>query len=64
MCNSESQRTYSVTFLIVHEGGNSPTLGGAMASLTMDMDGSLSNPKLVNGARNDTRSGAAIRRHE
>ena len=36
MCNNELRGTYTITFLVEHEGSNSPPGIGAVAGLTMD----------------------------
>ena len=55
---------YSVFHFIVHEGGDGTVLRGVAPCLSRNMNGGLSNPKLIDQARNDTRKGSmAIKRH-
>ena len=59
-----TERTYSVSLFIVHEGGDGTVLRGTMPCLHTNTDSSPSNPKLVNRARDDAREGGTtIRRH-
>ena len=56
-CVTTRKGTYSVLLLIVHEGCDSMTLIGMMANLTMDMDGSMANTKMVGGTQNSVEGG-------
>ena len=49
--------TYTVPFLIEHEGCNGMTGISMVASLAADSDGCLANAKLVLGAGDSTRRG-------
>ena len=53
------RRTYSVTFLVEHEGGNGPSLVGAIASLATDTNGGTASTVLVLSSRD----GASGHRH-
>ena len=54
-----------VLLFIEHKGSDSTVLRGAAPHLGTNMDGGLSNPKLVDRARDDARrSSVAIIKHE
>ena len=57
--------TYSIFLFIIHEGCNGTALVRTVTGLAMNMDGSMSDPELVDRTRDDMgRSGMAVRRHE
>ena len=58
--DDNNKRAYSVFLFIEHEGGNSVTGVGTIASLTMDTNGGPTNAEVVDGARDGTRR----RRHD
>ena len=51
-CFDELWWTYTVTFFVKHEGGDSPSLVGAITGLTADSDGGTAPAVLILGARN------------
>ena len=67
-CNDELWRTYAVTFLVEHEGSNSPSSVGADTSLSADPDSGtapsvliLSSGNGTSGHRHDRVSGDSVR---
>ena len=55
--NGGPNKTYTVLLFVEHEGGNSPAGVSTVASLTVDMNSSIANAKMVDGAGDGTRKG-------
>ena len=55
MRKDDDKGTYSICFLVEHEGGYGPTGIGAVAGLTADMNSGAANAEMVDGAGDSAR---------
>ena len=54
-CNDKLRKTYTIPFLVKHEGGDGPTSVGADSGLSTDMDSGTAPAILILGTRDSVR---------